>query len=709
MERRNLIGRAIGAIRSAWNSTPTVVWMDGDSSGGISDAGIPVTQGVALSVPAIWCAVRRISEDLGMLPLHVYRRDVAHGGRDKASDHRLYRLLHTAPNPLQTAMEWRSMTMANLLIRGNAYSEIERDASGRVRALWWLDPSRMTVSASTDGRDLRYDYRLPDGTIRQFASSQILHVRGFSTGGLLGVDPIKTASDTIGHAKALLRYLAKFFRNGASPSAVVTHPMQLSAEARAKLGNAFSSMYCGVDNSHRVVVLDEGMKWEARGVSPVDAQALEGCVYSVLDVARIFGIPPHLLMELTHATFTNIEHQGIEYVTYTLGPWLARLEQRMHISLFDEEEQAIYYPEFSVDGLLRGDTNTRYEAYGKLWNIGSITPNEIRERENLPPLAGESGDMTWIQINMAPMQEILNDRPWSHKAESLDLAAPPTGDTKASPSLSNSLPPSASFVSPVLTFRAEPGVEARLLIRQRYNKAIADAWKPIIEEEVSDLTVYFDKRLSDLPEARGINDDIDAALDADEVSEIVDYLEEYYSGRLSETEAKLAAAANPMFAEFAEAASREVGSAAIGDMTDWTNQWLRSYVTRHGGECVDSLDAILRTQGRDGLRKEIAGRLDDWTTNDPARLAGRAVTQSDGAIAREAWRRAGVKKITWRLNAGENCDICKSLDGRTVGIEESFVPQGTSITGEGQGKLWAGANILHPPIHDGCMCSVSVG
>lgn len=364
-------------------------------AGSASAEAARVTPATALGLMAVWACVRVIAEDVASLPLITYRRRGR--GRERATDHPLYRLLHDEPNPEIGSMQMREMMQAHLCLWGNAYAEIQV-AGGRPVALWPVHPSRVTVRRDPSG--IRYTIRLPDGASVVLGQERVLHVMGLSLDGLVGLSPISYARQALGLGLSTQEFAAAFFARGAAPSAVLEHPGTLSMEAHERLRADFERLHAGLSNMQRIAVLEEGMKLSKWGIPMEDAQFLEQRQFTVEEVCRLYRMQPHKIADLRRATFSNIEHQAIEHVVDTVRPWLVRWEQAINRSLLRPEEKGVLYVEHLVDGLLRGDIESRYRAYaiGRQW--GWLSVNDVRALENMNPVDG--GDEYLTPLNMVP-------------------------------------------------------------------------------------------------------------------------------------------------------------------------------------------------------------------------------------------------------------------------------------------------------------------
>jgi len=355
----------------------------------------PVTAEAALSYSAVLACVRVIAESVASLPLILYRRR-SDGGKERAADHRLYRLLHDAPNDFMSSFAWRETMMLHLLLWGNAYSQIVRDDVGRVISLWPLDARRMEVVAANGG--IFYRYRDARGSLRDLPREQVLHVAWMSADGIRGISPLSLAREAISLGLTLAEYGSQVFRNGARPGGVLKHPGSLSEQAYQRLKQSFEEQYSGVANAGRTIILEEGMTWERISFPPEDAQFLQTRKFQITEIARIYRVPLHMINEMERATWGNVEHMALEFVQHTLRPWLVRWEQAINQQLLSTDERDQLFVEFLIDGLLRGDIESRYRAYaiGRQWGWFSI--NDIRAKENMNPVAG--GDDYLSPLNM---------------------------------------------------------------------------------------------------------------------------------------------------------------------------------------------------------------------------------------------------------------------------------------------------------------------
>jgi HK97 family phage portal protein len=379
---------------------------------GGTTSGKVVNERTAMQMTAVYSCVRILSEAIAGLPLFVYRYG-GNGSKEKYLDHPLWRVLHDEPNPEMTSFVFRETMMNHLLLTGNAYAQIIRNARGEVVALYPLMPDRVTVDRDSQGRLYYRYYKCSDeapevGKAKQadivFAPTDILHVLGLGYDGLVGYSPIAMAKNAVGLAMAAEEYGAKFFANGAAPSGVLEHPGTIKDPERIR--QSWQSTFGGSANSNKIAVLEEGLKYTPIAISPEQAQFLETRKFQINEIARIFRVPPHMLADLEKSSFSNIEQQSLEFVKYTLDPWVIRWEQAMNKSLLLDSEKRTVFTKFNVDGLLRGDYASRMAGYATARQNGWMSANDIRELENLDRIPAElGGDLYLINGAMTKLQD----------------------------------------------------------------------------------------------------------------------------------------------------------------------------------------------------------------------------------------------------------------------------------------------------------------
>lgn len=369
---------------------------------GNSSAGKNVNERSAMQMTAVYACVRILAESVAGLPLHLYLTN-ENGNKEKAKNHPLYFILHDEPNSEMTSFILRETLMTHLLLWGNAYAQIIRNGKGEVISIYPLMPNKMRVARDKQTKEIIYEYFHEDGKV-QLSSFDVLHIPGLGFDGLIGYSPIAMAKNAIGMAMATEEYGAKFFANGAQPGGVLEHPGIIKDPERVR--NSWSQSFGGSSNSNKIAVLEEGMKYTPISISPEQAQFLETRKFQINEIARIFRVPPHMVGDLEKSSFSNIEQQSLEFVKYTLDPWVLRWEQALNRSLIPNKDKKKYFIKFNVDGLLRGDYESRMNGYATARQNGWMSANDIRTLENLDLISKEDGgDLYLVNGNMLPLDK----------------------------------------------------------------------------------------------------------------------------------------------------------------------------------------------------------------------------------------------------------------------------------------------------------------
>ena len=366
---------------------------------GKSAAGAKVNEFTAMQTTAVYACVRILAESIAGLPLHVY--EYRGNGKERVPGHPLYFLLHDSPNPEMTSFIFRETAMIHLLLWGNSFSQIIRDGMRRVVGLYPLLPNRMSVDRDEHG-ELVYTYTpmsdsnptLKSGQSIKLRREDVLHIPGLGFDGLVGYSPIAMARNAVGMTLACEEYGSSFFANGARPGGVLKHPGVLKDPS--KLRESWQAVYGGTANTGKVVVLEEGVDYQQISIPPEEAQFLETRKFQIDEIARLYRVPPHMIGDLEKSSFNNIEQQSLEYVKYTLNPWVVRWEQSLQKALLLPSEQKRYFIKFNVDGLLRGDYQSRMQGYATGRQNGWLSANDIREMENMNPIPDEEGGNLYL-------------------------------------------------------------------------------------------------------------------------------------------------------------------------------------------------------------------------------------------------------------------------------------------------------------------------
>lgn len=664
----------MGIIRSLIERRSTLAnpaeWLVEALVGNKSASGRSVTPATAMQSTAVFACVRVLAETVASLPLHVYRR-LPQGGKERATEHYLYPVLHDQPNPEMTSFELRETLMGHLCLWGNAYAEIVRDGGGRVRELWPLRPDKMTVKRE-DG-ELRYYYQLPDGTIAALRQQQVMHIRGLGGDGVMGYSPIRLAREAIGLALATEEFGAGFFGQGAHPGGIIEYPGKLSDQAYERYKKSVQEAYGGLGKAHRLMVLEEGLKYTQVGIPPEDAQFLSTREFQVIEIARIFRVPPYLLQDFSRATFSNVEHTAISFVVHTVRPWLVRWEQAVKRDLIPPAEQREYFAEFLVDGLLRGDIQSRYNAYAVGRQNGWLSADDIRELENMNPLPDGQGKVYLVPLNMIPASSVgsaafASARALAERRTLAVLDAPEERRTNI------------------------------VLARQKVIRRVAPLFKDLegrlVSREVAEIRASVDKRLR----RRGEEEflawlDTFYRQDGDYERYAMDrWLVQYM-------------AAAPWALDTVE---DELGRRPEqpGEMDRFVREYMKTHVRLHLGSARGQLRQVVLSAAQTGEdpAEAVERRLKEWEETRADKTAQRESVQAINAFVRSGYLLLGVRRTRWNAMPSA-CPYCTALDGKVAEIEKSFLSPDSPFEAPGaDGPLTVTTIVRHPPAHEGCKC-----
>lgn len=370
------------------------------SGGAMSDAGMGVNKESAMRVTAVYACVQVISETLAQLPLILYQRT---GDRkDRATANRLYGLLHDMPNSFQSSFDFRQTKTAQVVMGGAGYSFINRSVTGDVLELLPMHPDKVVMKQARD-YSLSYVFTDAEGNQIPLRQDQVWRVIGMSLDGLRGISPIERHRQTVGISLAADKHTALTFKNGAKMSGILKHPSHFSdKDVAARVAESWDAASSG-DNMGKTPLLEDGLDWMQVSMTNRDAQYIETRKFQTEDVARIFRVPPHKIGHLEKATNNNIEHQGLEFVVDTMMPWIRRWEQSITRDIIGRANMRSIFPEFLLDGLLRGDSKARAEFYSKAVGGPWMSANEARIKDNMNPIEGL--DEVLKPLNMTPAGE----------------------------------------------------------------------------------------------------------------------------------------------------------------------------------------------------------------------------------------------------------------------------------------------------------------
>jgi len=610
----NILQKAASIVMSSIGRTfrQPSFWSVPNLESYVSKAGINLTHNNALSVTAYYSAVTLIAQTIGQLPLILYERMEPRGKR-RANEHQLYSILHDEPNPWMSAYKFRETLQGHLLTWGNAFAYIDWDMSGNtwvVQELFPLRPDRMTLEWQNG--EIVYNYTLPSGQQTTFRNAQILHIPGFGYDGLIGYDPLTLFRDALGLAKACEEFGARFFGNGSALNGVITHPGRLTEDAKKRMRQSWEDIYSGLSKAHKVAILEEGVAYQSIGIPPEHAQFLQTRQFQISEIARIFHVPPHMIGDLERATFSNIEHQGIEFVKYTLGPWLKAWESEINRKLLPKSQKRKYFAEHLVDGLLRGDTSTRFQAYatGRQW--GWYSANDVRELENLNPIEG--GDQYMVPLNMMPASMASEATP----TKSLQLKSD----------------------------------RRRVLLRartaERYQSTFRTAAAKVVAHEI-----------------REVRRAAKSHLDKKDALSFGAWLNEWYG---STFKAYVVKTMTPVMRSLADAifplAADEVNGRAMqaedeAKLKEYVEDFADRYTEIHRYQATEAVKA-------DEPMKALTDMFDEWEQVAPQKVASNETVGLSSVVSTMAWAAAGIMTYVWVTTEAEPCPICQDMDGQRV-------------------------------------------
>ncbi len=660
-------------------------WMRRFFGGIESKAGVRVDEETALKYSAVYGCVRIISETIASLPLNVYTR--LDKGKKKNTNHKLYRILHTQPNEEMSSFLWREMALAQILLWGNHYSQIIRDGYNRVLELWALLPERMKVERRQSDKKRIYRYQPERGSQIIFDENDILHIPGLSFNGLVGKTPLTWYREQIGLGLAMEEYSSRFFSEGLHAGGVFTTPKALKQATYDRLKEELKKSYAGLKKAHGTMLLEEDLKFDKMSINPNDAQLLESKKFQLEEIARIFRVPLHLLQNLDRGTFSNIEHQSISFVIHTIRPWLVRIEQSMNIKLFAEYEQDKNFAEFVVDGLLRGDTTARFEAYTKGIQNAIYSPNDVLELENRNPYEG--GDKHFIQLNMQPVEQIgefIGGRAIIVKGDEVRILPKETENS-------------------IEIEREKRGIRSaktRSRLAKSYRGLFENVIMRLVKREKIDILKIAKKTLKER-DAQIFNE------------EIYQYYQNHKDFVRTHTK--------PVFNTYAEAISLEAAEEIGYDLkleskrfTDdvriekFMEEYQESFngrYTKENNRVIKEIVAKALIEKKDPL-EVLEMEFNHWEEKKPEIVSTKETIKLAGAVSILVYNFAGIRKYVWRNTGRKTCIYCQSLDGKVVGIDETFIPAGLDYNPEGaDGSMKITGPRFHPPLHGGCECQIS--
>jgi HK97 family phage portal protein len=709
-----------------------------------SYAGTRVDEESVMRYGAVYACVRIIAESIASLPLVLIRQN----GRNKerATNHPLYTVLHDMANPQQTAFEWRELMFQHVLTWGNGWSQIETNARGEVIALWPLSPNKVEGFSTNSAGTLGIHYREKSDKLTFVPYWMVHHIKGPGN-GFMGVSPIRLAiKQAAGLGLATEEFGSRFFSNGARPGMILKHPGHLSDKAYTRLLESMVEGHQGLSNSHRTKILEEGMDLTTIGIPPNEAQFLETRKFQVQEIARIYRVPLHMLADLDRATFSNIEHQSLNFVQHTLLSWLVRHEQAIYRDLLFNERGKLD-PKYIVSGLLRGDAATRHQSYMTGINTGYLTRNEARELEDMNPIEGL--DEPLIPLNMIevgaqpitqpgtsgePTEEpVRSDRPdlenennyLLNKVEGLVRELKEFDEENLG--LKNKIKEFENETNTKITkaindFRM--GLEAQLKIPFG---EIFKEFEKLKEERAANTATSRRRQMNQHLElfedsaTRVLNRElveirkaIKRFLDKGDVEGFRNWLMAFYEelrGKIPDYYlALMKSYSKVMMQSVADELKQAEPEPLDQDMIDWINGYLEIfaevYTNLNNGRMIELVDE--EDADAEKIKSNVEKRLEDWEETKAQTTALRQVFEAGNALVVLGFIRGGVETLQWSAT-GKSCPYCKSMDGRKIKVGQFYFDKDEELKVEGQEPFLISRKISHGPLHGGCDCVTVAG
>ena len=634
--------------------------------------GLVVDDETAKKISAVGRCVRVLAESVAQTPLFLYRRTDEDEGKEKATRHPAYELLHRQANPWMTAFDWRETAMGHIGYTGNHYSRLVRGPDGIGRELWPLDPRRVTWRVENDVKS--YTEITGSGKINVYAADQILHLHWFSDGGFGGRDVMVDGQEIFGLANAIERYAGEFYANEGTPSGLIKYPGKLGTAGFQRLLAWWKNRHSRWGKKASVGILEEGAEWQQIGVSPEVARLIEGRTFQVQDIARFYGIPVHMVNELSRATFSNIEEQSIEFVVYTLQPWFVRIATSMTLQILPTQQQQEYLAEFDPTALQRGDIQNRFSAYSTAVQAGFMSANDVRKRESMNPLDEEIGDNYLRPLNMVVVGE---EDELDESTEDNEPATEPDDDQNEDTDEEGRARPSAAVERHRLGRSLLPTIESVI-------KRVVKREKADIDRQVRKVFVTRDAR-----------------------QEIDQWLENYYRDHADWVGEQM----GPVFLTardlVIEQMRRELGvELDAGEIDRMLEDFIDKFAESYSANSLGQLRGLLRrTYEADGDPiTTVQQRLQEWTERRPRKVAIEESVRTINAVAVAGYTASGVvRRLQWVTFGRKNCPYCTQLSGNQVDIGGHFAHGSVDA---GDRPLQTYGRVKHPPIHGGCDCQL---
>jgi len=632
----------------------------------VSDFEISADEAVQIAT-AFRCIVL-LAENTASMPLPVY--EDAQGGRIKRRDLPVYNVLNHQANPYVTAMDFRSAMMWQACLYGTGYAEIVRSKMGEPVELWIIPSHRVRPVV---GMDVKFEITMPDNSKQTWAQDRIFRVNWMTDTGITGIRPLNLFKKVFEIAVNTDTYANSYFKNGGAPSGVLEHNVK-DPEMQKQMKADFKSAYTGKPGAHRLIFLEEGMKYIPISIPPNQGQMIESRKFNVIEVCRIFNVQPHKVFEMENTIKSNIEQSSQDFITTTLLPWAVRWQQSVYRDLITKDQKKKLYAEMMFDSLLRGDIETRYKAYatGRMW--GWLSANDVRLKENESTIDG--GDNYLTPMNMFDSRELTN---YSEKL------AEPTVKTESKSEVRTETRASRDKIQ-----RKQAQARAKLASRNR--PVFASAGARIAKRQANEVKKAAKKFLPD-----------------GQTRQFLEWVDDYFGKAPDWIQRDIKAEALSLANAISDLAASQVDGETLPD--EDVRTMIDDYSLNFGTRTAESKKAQLNKIVEENINSEelqavIEERATEWEEKDGDKISANETVFIASMVARALFRHNGYTKLKFINTSGKSCPFCSQLDGQIVGISEPLIAEGESITAsDGSGMKIYGAK-MHTPIHQGCQCDI---
>lgn len=672
------------------STQPTSSFIDSISNGAPNHTGVPVNEQTALNFSAVYAAIRLLTETVSTLPIHLYER-TENGERRIVEEHPLSTLLRK-PNPEMTRNVFFEVLHGHIETYGKAFAEIVHNTkSGYPKALYPVMPNNIRIQRNKETKKLEYVYK-PTGAV--VPSWKMLHIPGFGYNGIDSYSPIQLARQTIGLGLASEEFQARYFSQGTQIGGFVQMENELSDEAFERFKQQINEKYKGLQNSHGLIILEDGAKYEPVKISMEDAQFLESRQFTIKEIARWFGVKPHMIGDLSDATFSNIEHQGMEAVRYTFRPRIVRWEEALNNKLIPGPEQNQYYFKFSMEGLLRGDVKTRYEAYRMGIQDGWLNADEVRRMEDLNPQPEDIGKAYFVPANMMNKKIAIegNNLPQSNKEENKKI--------DSSVSLYDNIEDNRDNKETNNNEKLEQqNLEEQKQIESAENRREkTENYRNLMNKQVSNI---LEKEIEVIRNNIGLLDEGTETF-ITQIKEELEKVKEDIPNQLLPTFETIGEELIPSIKE-------ELGKDI--DVTENIDEFIKKYVdnfaTRHNIELTTETKSVVYDSSYSDRKEKMEEQLKYWEKNKVEDIVNNEVVRSENAITKTAYAAMGIVKIKSMATFNDTCPFCKALHGKVIDVDGYFLDKGQNFQPKGATHpLIPSGNVSHPPYHKGCNCQI---